>query len=107
MVSVLKKRKAVQPTLYAVLGMPPGTGSKDLHARYLDLAFELHPDRHGDEDKFKSLTAAWGTLKDPATRRIYDQKLKMEGNQCSRCLGSGISYGSRLCGQCLGTGQKS
>lgn len=101
-----RKAAVVAPTLYAVLGMPPGLPTDALHQRYLELAFELHPDRNGDEEKFKELTAAWAMLKDPARRRQYDAQLRLAGGQCKACLGAGLSWGTRPCRTCNGTGQE-
>lgn len=99
-------------TLYAVLGMPPGSAPEELHRRYLELAVRLHPDKGlTDGEQFRELTAAWTVLKDPARRRRYDAQLLLEGGQCTRCEGSGRRYsmkdGSYInCPYCLGTGQE-
>lgn len=39
----------------AFLGLPPEASEGDINKMYKKLAFELHPDRGGDEEKFKEL----------------------------------------------------
>jgi curved DNA-binding protein CbpA len=96
----------MKPTLYSVLGMPPGATLGALHAAYIQLAVLYHPDKHGDEEKFRELTLAWATLKDSRQRAAYDAKLKLAGGQCRACRGSGYMWGRRLCAKCGATGQE-
>ena len=117
MTSVLKKAIR-EKTLYEVLSAPPGATNEELHDAYLKLAFELHPDRFPEDvytvaqgERFREITAAWGLLKDAKARRNYDQKLKLAGNQCTYCEGTGKrwTFAQRregLCEFCKGTGQK-
>lgn len=117
-------RKPNRPhTLYAVLGMPPGSTPDALHARFKELALELHPDKQVSRDfvrqqacleKFTKITAAWAVLKDKDSRKQYDLQLKMIGNQCTRCTGEGLqrqqrgftAISLRPCTECEGTGQR-
>lgn len=102
----MKTTKPKQPTLYQLLGMPPGSSPEQLHDRYLTLAFQLHPDRNGGADAgFSALTAAWAVLKDAKQRRRYDLQLALDGRNCPVCKGTGYVWGSRLCAKCEGMGR--
>jgi curved DNA-binding protein len=97
-------------THYAVLGMPPGSTEEQLHAEFLELARLHHPDAGGDTAKFQQLTAAWGVLKDPVQRKLYDAQLRFDGGNCSHCEGRGLVFrykikGDGLCDHCAGTGR--
>jgi len=59
--------------LYGLLGLPPGAGPDEINAAFRTRAKELHPDRvHGDIERFKELSLAYGVLSDPVRRRRYD-----------------------------------
>lgn len=61
---------------YAVLGVEPGASPAVVDARYRELAKVLHPDRNADpedQERFKHMSAAYTTLRDPATRAAYDE----------------------------------
>lgn len=47
---------------YATLGVKPGASKEELKAAYKKLAMEHHPDRGGDEEKFKEVTEAYEVL---------------------------------------------
>jgi|HubBroStandDraft_4_1064222.scaffolds.fasta_scaffold00021_76 DnaJ-class molecular chaperone len=107
-----------EPTLYAVLQSPPGATREELHEAYLKLAFDLRhvvesttPTPEKDAQRFREITGAWGVLKDSKARRQYDAKLKLAGNQCTNCEGTGRKWTfatrrEELCKVCKGTGQK-
>ena len=66
---------ATLPDLYGVLGIRPDSSEEEIKRAYRKLARELHPDVNKDpeaERRFKQVTAAYETLKDPVRRRQYD-----------------------------------
>ena len=66
-----------KPDFYALLGVERGCDDGALKSAYRKLAMKFHPDRNpgdaGAEQKFKEISEAYDTLKDPQKRAAYDR----------------------------------
>ena len=49
---------------YAILGLTKGATTDEVKKAFKRLAMKYHPDRGGDEDKFKEIKAAYELVKD-------------------------------------------
>jgi len=58
---------------YEVLGIGKTASADEIKKAFRKLAIEHHPDRGGQEDKFKEINEAYEVLKDPEKRTRYDQ----------------------------------
>lgn len=58
---------------YDVLGVGKGASADEIKKAFRRQAIEHHPDRGGDETKFKELNEAYEVLKDGEKRKRYDQ----------------------------------
>jgi DnaJ homolog subfamily B member 4 len=67
---------------YDVLGVPKTANEKDIQRAYRKLALKHHPDKGGDEEKFKELSTAYDCLSDSEKRQVYDTygEAGLEGN---------------------------
>ena len=57
---------------YECLGVDPKSSKDDIKKAYKRLAVQLHPDKGGDPEKFKELSAAYQVLSDEEQRARYD-----------------------------------
>jgi molecular chaperone DnaJ len=58
---------------YEILGVAKDASADEIKKAYRRAAVEHHPDRGGDEAKFKEITEAYEVLKDQSKRQRYDQ----------------------------------
>jgi curved DNA-binding protein len=57
---------------YTTLGLQRGASPEDIKKAYRSLAMKHHPDRGGDEKKFKEIEEAYRTLADPQKKQMAD-----------------------------------
>jgi len=58
---------------YEVLGVGKNASADEIKKAFRRQAVQHHPDRGGDEAKFKEINEAYEILKDPSKRQRYDQ----------------------------------
>ena len=58
---------------YFVLGIQNTATAKDIEKAYKNLAKKYHPDKGGDENRFKEIVAAYEVLRDTETKNEYDK----------------------------------
>ena len=61
-----------EKNLYEVLGVDKNVSESDLKKAYKKLAIKNHPDKGGNEEKFKEISEAYSILSDADKRRKYD-----------------------------------
>ncbi len=71
---------------YSTLGLKRGANDDEIKKAYRSLAMKYHPDRGGDEKKFKEISAAYEALSDPEKKKIID----MGGDPNARHMGGGF-----------------
>ncbi|HUA13272.1 MAG TPA: molecular chaperone DnaJ [Candidatus Sulfotelmatobacter sp.] len=62
-----------QRDYYEVLGVSKSASADEIKKAFRRAAIEHHPDRGGDETKFKEINEAYEVLKDSEKRKRYDQ----------------------------------
>jgi len=58
---------------YELLGVSKSASSTEIKKGYRKMAMKEHPDKGGDEEKFKEIATAYEVLSDPSKRQLYDQ----------------------------------
>lgn len=58
---------------YEVLGVPKDASGDEIKKRYKSLALEHHPDRAGDEEKFKKISEAYDVINSTEKRARYNR----------------------------------
>lgn len=85
-----------EPTLYKLIGIPPGATLEAIHHEWRLWAVALHPDTHPsqsteDAERWKQINLAYATLKDAERRTVYDATLRIMGRlNCDICQGTGL-----------------
>ena len=64
---------ATKRDYYEILGVSKNASADEVKKAFRRAAVEHHPDRGGDEAKFKEINEAYEVLKDDAKRKRYDQ----------------------------------
>ena len=106
------------PHHYEVLGIHRSSTPAETRGAYQVLVRELHPDRHGGTPEanaaFALVTCAYGVLREEKSRIAYDRRLRVLGENCGPCSGSGRTGKSQgfsktvwsICAACRGSGVK-
>jgi DnaJ-class molecular chaperone len=58
---------------YNTLGINKAASQDEIRKAYKKMSMKHHPDRGGDETKFKEINQAYQTLSDPERKQMYDQ----------------------------------
>ena len=59
---------------YQILGVNETASQDEIKKAYRKLAVEHHPDKGGDENKFKKISEAYDTIGDENKRSQYDNQ---------------------------------
>jgi len=81
---------------YEVLGVAKGATQEEIKKAFHKLAHKYHPDKGGDEKKFKEINEAYQVLSDKSKRAQYDQFGRVfEGGQQPGADGFSWAWGNR------------
>ena len=72
---------------YKILGVDKDADENEIKKAYKKKALKEHPDRGGDESKFKEIARAYEVLSNPDTKKVYDEygeEFLEEGGMSSR-----------------------
>jgi len=79
---------------YKILGVSKSATSAEIKKAYRKLAHKYHPDKGGDQEKFKEINEAYQTLSNPQKRAQYDQFGSTFNNYSQSGAGGRGSYGA-------------
>ena len=74
---------------YQTLGVSENAGPDEIKKAYRSLANKHHPDKGGDQAKFKDISVAYDTLSDANKKAEYDNQRKYGGTQFRFNTGGG------------------
>jgi len=78
---------------YKILGVPRDASEEEIKKAYRRLAHKYHPDKGGDEEKFKEINEAYQVLSDKKKRAQYDQFGRVfEGASFSEQSSNGFDF---------------
>lgn len=66
---------------YSTLGLTRSASDADIKKAYRSLAMKHHPDRGGDEKKFKEISQAYDFLSDPEKKKMIDMGMDPNNQQ--------------------------
>lgn len=79
-------------SLYEDLGLSKGADSQEIRRAYLKLSKTEHPDKGGDEERFKKLQTAYEILSDDEKRTFYDQTGQIPGQEMQQPQSHGVPF---------------
>ena len=79
-------------TLYEILEIPETASENDIKKAYRRKALMFHPDKGGDEEKFKALSVAHSILSNPEKRKMYDQTGELDASDLSEEAAEWAAY---------------
>ncbi len=71
---------------YSILGIERNASKEEIKRAYKKLALKYHPDRGGDEEKFKEIAEAYEILSNDKKRREYDLKYGKYGKNYNELI---------------------
>lgn len=74
---------------YATLGLKRGASQDEIKKAYRSMAMKHHPDRGGDEKKFKEISAAYDVLSNPEKKQMFDAGVDPNNSQSHRGFNQG------------------
>lgn len=77
---------------YNTLGISKSASEADIKTAYRKMAMKHHPDRGGDEKKFKEVTEAYETLSDPQKKQMIDMGVDPNAQHTSYRQGSPFEF---------------
>ena len=77
---------------YSILGVSEDASADEIKKAFRKHAVKHHPDRGGDEKKFKEANEAYDTLKNPNKKQEYDTMRRFGSNMGGQ--GSGFKFSS-------------
>ena len=67
------KREVDNNKYYDLIGVPKTATEQEIKKAYRKKALKEHPDKGGDPEKFKEITAAYEVISDREKRELYDR----------------------------------
>jgi curved DNA-binding protein len=77
---------------YSTLGINRNASPEEIKSAYRKLAMKHHPDRGGDEKKFKEISEAYDVLSDPQKKQMFDMGGDPRGNHGNHHWGGGHPF---------------